>query len=576
MSELFGSRIYRRSFSFYSVALLIALVAVYLYTQSSMMSTALLHYDYRASKCFESMEAIVDGASSDIDGYFLELYSDPELLEDFISFWNNDAEGYTAATLDQYIRTGKRISFTDKLASFLVSKTYCIREVVFVGWGAIKEMTIDAGGNCNFYYGVSYHNYLEKYSQSNCSYLMQIRDPENIKSSLGSIVFLFDEDRLIENCNTEFSHIALIRDLPQHSSRTAEPIIVNEDLPTWFVMGTSSVSDDYRRFSFFRPGYTFDYYSERLGFGVRIGVSRHELMMSEFGPMLLLSVALLTAYGVLLFLIGEHMKRESRFLTRIIGSIQSGHQGSFTRIDTQGRRDEYSAIANELNSMAEELEEYIRREYVLTIEQQEASMRALIYQINPHFLYNTLEVIRAGALKNGDEQTAQQLVSLAKIYRTLVKEDSVITLRKELELLRAYLELMECRYCDVFSYQIDVEESLMELKTVKFWMQPLVENFLVHGMDINSEFNLLIVRGREYEDRYVLSIIDNGKEIAEDWLTQINNCIASGEDSPAKEGIGILNVSKRLRSFYGNIGFELKRSEQKGLTVDVTIYREEA
>lgn len=549
MGKLIESKLYKKSFKNYSILLLVVLTIVFFLTGKSILNAGLLHYEYRIKKCFESCERLMDGATSEIDTRVLEMYSDEELLTDFISFWNNSMSDYISASLDRYYQSGRYVSFTDSLISFLSGKEYCISEVLFVGDGKIKKMTSDGKGNCNLEYGISYDTYIQEMGERRCSYVKEIKDPENMKKNLGCIVFVFDTDKMMQICGEEYTAYSFDK------------------------ISKIQNYDSYTSFGIFNSSYVFENTSERYGFCMSVEILRKEVISDSMLSLSIVFIVMVFAYVVLILLIGQHMRKESEALSTIIDSIKSGHNGSFKRIDTGKRKDEYSAIANELNSMATELEKYIQREYVLTIEQQQANMRALLYQINPHFLYNTLEVIRAGAIKNNDETTADALVSLAKMYRMLVKEPGIIAVSREIELLCSYLNLMEYKFKDNFTYQIDVESSVMELKTVKFWMQPLAENFFVHGADANSEFNLLIVNGREYEDRFVIQMIDNGKNISDERLNQINELIRNDSDVTSGEGIGIVNVAKRLRTFYGKLQIELKRSEIKGTTVEVTIYK---
>lgn len=113
----------------------------------------------------------------------------------------------------------------------------------------------------------------------------------------------------------------------------------------------------------------------------------------------------------------------------------------------------------------------------MKLKQQEAAMRALKHQINPHFLYNTLESIRSKALVCGDEETAEAITQLGSLYRKIVHCPDVITMKEEKDLLELYLRLMSLRFAGNFVYQLELEKDLEGVRTPGFWLQPLAENF---------------------------------------------------------------------------------------------------
>jgi sensor histidine kinase YesM len=238
------------------------------------------------------------------------------------------------------------------------------------------------------------------------------------------------------------------------------------------------------------------------------------------------------------------------------------------------RRNEYGMIARELDDMIHQLDRHIRTNYLLKLKQQETEMKALQNQINPHFLYNTLEVIRSSALVNSADYTSDAIATLGALYRDIVKNENIIPLGSELNLLQKYLKVMEFKYPDRFYYQFNVETALIALPTVKFWLQPLAENFFIHGFNPESEFNLLIVNGWEEEERFVLEIVDNGNTISEERLVEIRNKLSRGDDAPA-DNIGLRNVYTRLHFFYG-AGFSMKidNNEEAGVKISVILSKE--
>jgi two-component system sensor histidine kinase YesM len=155
-------------------------------------------------------------------------------------------------------------------------------------------------------------------------------------------------------------------------------------------------------------------------------------------------------FFIMVFFLYIKRKQDISFLNDIITSIEEAKQGQFVHTNFKRRNDEYGLIATELNDMASKINCFIEKEYILKINQQDAEMKALQNQINPHFLYNTLEIIRSKALLNDDIDVSDAISNLGNLYRNIVKTENEITIEKELSLLNEYLKLMEFKYSSNF------------------------------------------------------------------------------------------------------------------------------
>jgi len=287
-------------------------------------------------------------------------------------------------------------------------------------------------------------------------------------------------------------------------------------------------------------------------------------------------IGTLLLFLCMMVLIAMTMRQDARFLFRIIRTINYAKNGEFQKIDTPAHKshNEYGLIASELNDMCGQLERHIQTEYVLKLRQKETEMVALQNQINPHFLYNTLEIIRSMAVVKHADEVADAVSKLGRMYRDIVKSDPIIPLGKELELLTNYLAIMEFRSNGNFYYQVNMDQELRELDTVKFWMQPLAENFFKHGYDKDEEFNLILVNGRNEEGQYLIEFTDNGKRIEEEKLQEINAELTGEEDMPAGN-IGLKNVYYRLRNFYGDaFDMEIVNNDESGISIVIRILKD--
>ena len=281
------------------------------------------------------------------------------------------------------------------------------------------------------------------------------------------------------------------------------------------------------------------------------------------------------AAGVILFSYME-IGADAEFLSRIMRMLSDMESGHFEDIQKQElplrhKENEYGMIAVALKDVGEKLQGYIETEYILKLKDQETQMRALQHQINPHFLYNTLEILRSKALLQGDRDMADAIALLGALYRARMHAKDRIPLGEEFELLETYLKIMSMRFRDNFVYQVELDDEIAQMETVGFWLQPLAENFFTHGFDRDSLYNLLIVTGHAENGGARIEVIDNGTGIADGQLEGIRKNMYEGNDDPNAD-IGLRNVYMRLNYFYRD-GFtmEIGNSKEGGFKISIFI-----
>ena len=218
--------------------------------------------------------------------------------------------------------------------------------------------------------------------------------------------------------------------------------------------------------------------------------------------------------------------------------------------------------------MSEKINDFIQTEYILKLDSERAKMRALQNQIDPHFLYNTLEIIRSRALYNGDTEVSDAVSNLGNLYRSIVRAKSELPLSGEIEILKEYIRLMEFKYPDNFFFQIDVPEEMLSMMTVKLWMQPVAENFFKHGFRADSPYNLLMIIGEMTPDGFSLLFSDNGLGISEERLSAVLAELNGETEEIERPSIGLHNIYSRLRHFYDNrVSVSIYNNETAGITV---------
>lgn len=232
--------------------------------------------------------------------------------------------------------------------------------------------------------------------------------------------------------------------------------------------------------------------------------------------------------------------------------------------------DEINYIAENFNYMCKDLNKYINKIYKAELEQKKCEMLALQSQINPHFLYNTLESIRMKAICNGDKEVGKMLYTLSFLFRKQLKEKNIISIENELDYCRKYIEIFKFRYYDSFQFFIECDEEVKQMQIIKFALQPLVENYFIHGIRLEDEDNILKIIVSKEEDDIIIKIIDNGRGIDDVKLHLLNENIKNRKYEG--DSIGIINVHERIILEYGKAyGVSLFKTEDKENIVIVKI-----
>lgn len=262
-----------------------------------------------------------------------------------------------------------------------------------------------------------------------------------------------------------------------------------------------------------------------------------------------------------------HLQQLEKRLNRILDGMDVVMDGNLdVRIPLDKNGDELDVISGCFNQMCMNLDEHIKKRYLAEIEQKNAEMEALQSQINPHFLYNTLEAIRMKAICNGDREVGKMLYSLAVTFRAQIKEADVITLAQELHYCKKYMELFEFRYQNQFRSLIECPEEYLNVPVIKFVLQPVVENYFIHGIRKKEQDNYIKIKV-EKQDCYQIIVEDNGNGMQETKIAAKNRELE--HDSMQKQAsIGIANVNRRLKAVYGRAyGIRMETGPQGGLRV---------
>jgi two-component system sensor histidine kinase YesM len=260
----------------------------------------------------------------------------------------------------------------------------------------------------------------------------------------------------------------------------------------------------------------------------------------------------------------------ARRTNRIVLFMKKVEGGDLNARLQDAREDELGQISHGFNDMLDELGRYIDREYKAEIRLKQTELAALQAKVNPHFLYNTLEVIRMRAMSQGAGDVGEMIYSLAALFRNSISVSPENTLGEELEMCRLYLELFRIRYKNKFTYAIECEPELLNITVFKMLLQPIVENYIVHGMESRHKDNRLMIDAVKAEGRILVRIQDNGKGIEPDKLRRIMHALKLPETEEG-QSFGLRSVHERLRLVYGpSYGVCIKSEPGSGTTVTVS------
>lgn len=253
---------------------------------------------------------------------------------------------------------------------------------------------------------------------------------------------------------------------------------------------------------------------------------------------------------------------------RIVKFTRKVRNGDFAARIHDRRDDELGQISRSFNTMLDELNQYIERVYKAEIKQKQTELVALQARINPHFLYNTLEVIRMRAVSQGAKDVGEMIYSLSVLFKSLVQQKKNYTLKDELEACRLYLELFRIRYKDKFNYVIQMDPELNLRLITKLSLQPIVENYIVHGIKTDRTDNLLSIEVEEFDHVMHVTVKDNGKGITPERLKEILSELNQPEETG--QMFGLRSVHSRLKFLYGpEFGIEIESTPGEGTVIRV-------
>jgi two-component system sensor histidine kinase YesM len=287
----------------------------------------------------------------------------------------------------------------------------------------------------------------------------------------------------------------------------------------------------------------------------------------------LIGAAMIILFLVIIVLVTNSVTRPIKQLQNEMAEIESLNYGASLHSFTKGPR-EVEELNDSFNSMMGRIHELTNSVVAEKEEQRKSELKALQNQINPHFLYNTLDSIIALIDKGENAKAEDMIVALSKFFRiSISKGQNVIPLANEIEHARNYLLIQKMRFGDSFSYDIETEPGLEQYYVVKLILQPIIENSIGHGIKEDEQGHISI---RAYSDGDLIKfeIKDNGYGMTQE---KVDELVASFKDDTVYKGVGLKNVYQRIRIYYGTRADVLIHSDEDvGTTVTIVIPKEGA
>ena len=405
-------------------------------------------------------------------------------------------------------------------------------------------------------------------------YVRRIDDVELISGELGYLYVVFDKkeiDRIFADLSSVMDTRVVVR------NRSGELLYANfEDAGDWLRdTGSRAVplkegvgkagEDSWVRWDYGMDnfGLTVTFYDEIKRLNFNIQELNH---LTEILILLTIAVILAASFAFSKTIVTPVLRLRDRLLR-----IRSGDFKARVQVETN---DEMGDVELAFNDMAAEMDRLVNQVYATEIKEKEAAIAALQAQINPHFLYNTLDMIKSMADIYGAGEVGDVIVALSGLFRYATHTSvTLVTIREELDNLGNYMKIVNMRLGGRIACTVDVPEELLNARIIKVCLQPIVENAVSHGLRRGGKERRIAVRIFRDGADIVIEVRDDGVGMDEERIAEIRDRLAlpPREDTGAKAGsVGLKNIHDRIRLCYGNeYGVTIESRLGEGTTVTV-------
>ncbi|MFC5404821.1 cache domain-containing sensor histidine kinase [Cohnella soli] len=291
-----------------------------------------------------------------------------------------------------------------------------------------------------------------------------------------------------------------------------------------------------------------------------VKTTRFNLMISLLAGGAALAIFILLSYSI------------TKPLRRLVQLMKKVRGGDLDVSFSIRGNDEVGAVGLSFNNMVKNLKALIQEIYVTNLRKKQTELNALQGQINPHFIYNTLETIRMISVLHRVNELSDLTIKFGKLLRYSINEmNELVTIQDEFDHLNNYIYIQNKRFTNKFTLNINVDHSLTMIKTIKLIFQPIVENSIFYGLEHIDDAGVITITAEHVDGYVIFKIIDNGSGIDAEKLTEINRRIEENSSNlQAKGSIGLTNVNERIKLFFGE-KYGLTISSELGKGTEVTL-----
>ena len=290
-------------------------------------------------------------------------------------------------------------------------------------------------------------------------------------------------------------------------------------------------------------------------------------------------IFVLILYALLIVYTAVMSAHFCRPIHRMNSILKEVSDGEFTEISVK-TGDEIEELAESFNNMLGKIQDLIKercdlweQQRELNYRNKEAQLNNLQSQINPHFIYNTLESIKWLVLSSDTEKASDMITRLAELFRrSLKKGENEIPLSEELDAVRAYIGIQLVRFEDSLSVSESIEVDTEAFRIIRMCLQPLVENAITHGVEPMEGVGEIVLSVKKERNNIVIKVTDNGVGMTYERLLEVRAALEKGSEKKGKTGIGMVNVNRRVKLLYGEeYGLSVDSEPGKGTCITLTV-----
>lgn len=537
--------IFKYSLSVIALGVVLVVLSGSFYINSSKQTTKL-----NLSQTHERVVRILEDKERILYNFTNHLYSNQEALDDIISYFSDDYSNYITNKLDRYYLSDSVSGIDFKSSSklfFSNDDSYRYSEIVQNDKAYISD-------------------YVDK------DPLLQLTNPLNFSKNdreIGTINSYYsfqDFERVLEQTPQVYSVVLTPNDdVIWHSD------LLSDESAEWVkeTYQTMEKSDE----PMMNKGKKYYYMTHHTNNGytfMTIAPIPTKMVLLMPQPLIIIGLFSLTVTFFVL-LLGRLFKNYTLQIDSIVEEMTNVKEDPLhTVISLDNKEAELRTVSETVNHLISVMNDYVAKSYVLELKQKDAELRALQSQINPHFLYNTLEFIRMSALKEGNETLSEMVYILGQLFRNTMTQQKEVSLEEEMDMSKLYMSLFQAKYPNKVAYQFTLDPSLSDKLLPKFIIQPFIENYVLHGVDYKKSNNAIQVKAFSKGSELVIQIIDNGKGIPLEEQKNIQEYLSG--DSSKLTSVGLKNVNERLKIFFdGNYHMVVTSELGVGTTIQLVI-----